>query len=102
MSVSVDRRPTSRLRTTRNPPHTGGARAVRRQATKPLKPVRDSLVADGRHHTLSEVAQSLGITKERARQIEAQALAKVRKALKARGITEQEWFDHLASLPGQD
>ena len=39
-------------------------------------------------HTLEETAQLMGITRERVRQIEKQALAKLRRRLKLRyGIT---------------
>jgi precorrin-4 methylase len=34
-----------------------------------------------REHTLEEVGQALGVTRERARQIEKKALAKLRKGL---------------------
>ena len=34
---------------------------------------------DGRSHTLEEVGQEFGVTRERIRQIEAKALAKLRK-----------------------
>ncbi len=34
---------------------------------------------DGRQHTLEEVGQEFGVTRERIRQIEAKALAKLRK-----------------------
>jgi len=36
-------------------------------------------LADGRSHTLEEVGQEFGVTRERIRQIEAKALAKLRK-----------------------
>ena len=45
-------------------------------------------VGYGITHTLEETAQFLGITRERARQIEKRALEKLRTRLKARyGIT---------------
>ena len=40
--------------------------------------------------TLSEIANMLGIGKERVRQIEARALAKVRKAMQEKGIGAQD------------
>jgi DNA-directed RNA polymerase sigma subunit (sigma70/sigma32) len=39
---------------------------------------------------LSEIASMLGIGKERVRQIEARALAKVRKAMQEKGIGAQD------------
>jgi len=36
-------------------------------------------LSDGRQHTLEEVGQEFGVTRERIRQIEAKALAKLRK-----------------------
>lgn len=40
--------------------------------------------------TLSEVADMLSIGKERVRQIEARALAKLRKAMQEKGIEAQD------------
>ena len=40
--------------------------------------------------TLSEIASMLGIGKESVRQIEARALAKVRKAMQEKGIGAQD------------
>jgi RNA polymerase primary sigma factor len=37
-------------------------------------------MVDGEHHTLEEVGRSIGMTRERARQIEAQALRKIRNS----------------------
>jgi hypothetical protein len=48
--------------------------------------------------TLEEVGQELGLTRERIRQIEKAALAKVRAGLEAKGITEELWLDHLRDL----
>ena len=39
------------------------------------------------HRTLSEVAEEIGVGRERVRQIEKQALEKVRIGLAAKGIT---------------
>lgn len=52
--------------------------------------------------TLAEVAEALGVTTERVRQIEANALHKVRRALEARGFDAREWADHLHSLRERD
>lgn len=43
---------------------------------------------DGRTHTLEEVGQEFGVTRERIRQIEAKALAKLKKGEKARDLEE--------------
>ena len=40
--------------------------------------------------TLSEIASMLGIGKERVRQIEARALAKVRKAMQEKGVKSED------------
>ena len=48
--------------------------------------------------TLEEVGAALGLTRERTRQIEKQALAKVKVALERRGIDRDLWLSHLADL----
>ena len=48
--------------------------------------------------TLEEVGEELGLTRERIRQIEKAALAKLRAALEERGIDESLWLDHLRDL----
>ena len=43
---------------------------------------------DGRNHTLEEVGQEFGVTRERIRQIEAKALAKLRKNRDSRSLRD--------------
>ena len=44
-------------------------------------------------HTLQEIADSMGISRERVRQIEKRAMAKIRRVLKSRyGITNLAEF----------
>ena len=64
----------------------------------PMRVVNDN----DRLHTLEEVAQAIGVTRERARQIEAAALRKIRLSLERRGIDEQTWRDHLHDLRARD
>jgi RNA polymerase primary sigma factor len=45
-------------------------------------------LADGRSYTLEEVGRKLGVTRERVRQIEAQALARLRHPTYARKLRE--------------
>lgn len=45
-------------------------------------------LADGRSYTLEEVGRKLGVTRERVRQIEAQALARLRHPHYARRLRE--------------
>lgn len=54
--------------------------------------------AEDTERTLEEVGAMMGLTRERIRQIEKAALAKVKAALEAKGIDEQLWLDHLADL----
>jgi DNA-directed RNA polymerase sigma subunit (sigma70/sigma32) len=42
--------------------------------------------------TLHEVADMLGLTRERVRQIESKALAKIRKRLQEQGLTASDLF----------
>jgi len=43
-------------------------------------------LADGTEHTLEEVGQSMGVTRERIRQIEKKAIDKLGKALERRKV----------------
>jgi DNA-directed RNA polymerase sigma subunit (sigma70/sigma32) len=45
--------------------------------------------------TLDEVAAELGVNRERARQIESEALKKVKLRLLKRGFTEVDLIEHL-------
>ena len=58
-----------------------------------MTPKHDLRVGYGIAHTLEETAQLMGITRERVRQIEKRALAKIRARLKKRyGITDLAGF----------
>lgn len=50
-------------------------------------------------HTLEEVAQELGVSRERVRQIESEALGKLRIAMEAKGLAPTE-LDKEPSGPG--
>jgi RNA polymerase primary sigma factor len=43
---------------------------------------------DGRTHTLEEVGQEFGVTRERIRQIEAKALSKLKKGEKSKDLED--------------
>jgi transcriptional regulator len=45
--------------------------------------------------TLAEIADMMGMSRERVRQIEVRALAKVKKELYKRGITAEDFFSTL-------
>jgi DNA-directed RNA polymerase sigma subunit (sigma70/sigma32) len=45
--------------------------------------------------TLDEVAAELGVNRERARQIEAEAMKKMKLRLLKRGFKEQDLIDHI-------
>ncbi|SFD86338.1 Sigma-70, region 4 [Thiohalospira halophila DSM 15071] len=50
--------------------------------------------------TLEQVGAELGVTRERARQIEAQALAKLRRNLEARGLGLDDLLPERIGGPG--
>ena len=45
-------------------------------------------LADGTSHTLEEVGQHFGVTRERIRQIEAKALRKLRHPIRSRKLRD--------------
>jgi len=47
---------------------------------------------------LDEIGQSLGLTRERVRQIQNIALKKMRAGFEERGFTAEEILDHLSEL----
>ena len=49
--------------------------------------------------TLEEVAELLGCTRERVRQIEARALMKMRKRLRLRGINADDILGTMIDIP---
>ena len=63
----------------------------------------DALIHEKGNLTLEEIAQRLGITRERARQIISNALTKLRRACRERGIdandipTKETTWDRLES-----
>lgn len=56
--------------------------------------MRKTLTHNQYNYTLEEVASELGVCRERVRQIEKQALEKVRAGFAARGITRSELDDY--------
>ena len=60
-------------------------RRVYRGETNVLEPTK----------TLEEIADMMGCTRERVRQIESTALGKVRKELYKRGLTAEDFFSTL-------
>jgi len=46
---------------------------------------------EARVHTYAEIARELGVTRSAARKIEQRAIQKLRKALKAKGLTLQDY-----------
>jgi RNA polymerase primary sigma factor len=46
-------------------------------------------IEDGIGHTLDEIGQALGVTRERARQIESKAMQKLRNPMRAKQLKER-------------
>lgn len=61
---------------------------LRRLSPRERKVVRMRFGLDCKEHTLQEVANELGVTRERVRQIQTKALAKLRRAAGTKGILE--------------
>lgn len=55
----------------------------------------------GLHMTLEEIADIMGVTRERVRQIEARALIKMRKRLRLRGIKPEDILGSMIDTPAK-
>ena len=53
------------------------------------------------HMTLAEIADILGTSRERVRQIEARALGKLRRRLRAMGYKPEDLFGELIDTPSK-
>jgi Sigma-70, region 4 len=63
---------------------------------KPTSPT----VSD-RHMTLEEIAEIMGCTRERVRQIEQRALMKLRKRLRLEGIKPEDLLGDMVDTPAK-
>ena len=63
---------------------------------KPTSPT-----ADDRQMTLQEIADILGTSRERVRQIEQRALGKLRRKLNALGYNSEDLFGQLIDIPSK-
>ena len=63
---------------------------------KPTSPT-----VDERHMTLAEIADILGTSRERVRQIEQRALMKLRRRLRAQGIKPEDLFGDIIETPAK-
>ena len=61
---------------------------------KPTSPT-----VDERHMTLAEIAEILGTSRERVRQIEQRALGKLRRRLRAMGYKPEDLLGELINIP---
>ena len=52
--------------------------------------------------TLEEVAEVLGMSRERVRQIEKEALSKLKKAFTSKGLTFEDLMPDASSCPDDD
>jgi transcriptional regulator len=60
---------------------------------------RQKYVPLGLNMTLEEIADMMGITRERVRQIEKKALAKMRRRLQAQGLELDDLVGAMTELP---
>jgi RNA polymerase nonessential primary-like sigma factor len=51
--------------------------------------------------TLEEIAEIMGVTRERVRQIEQRALAKLRRRLRAKGIKAEDILGDIIETPAK-
>lgn len=64
---------------------------------KPDFPIK----GEDRHMTLAEIAEILGTSRERVRQIEQRALMKLRRRLRAKGIKPEDLFGDFIETPAK-
>lgn len=76
------------------PPRTIKANRIAHEALCSAKSVR------GEEMTLEDIGRALGCTRERARQLEATGLAKLRAACVALGIDPRDMIDEWRLAPG--
>ena len=62
---------------------------------------RQRYVPQGMNMTLQEIADVLGTSRERVRQIEARALGKLRRILLAKGYKPEDLFGQLIDTPSK-
>jgi transcriptional regulator with XRE-family HTH domain len=65
-----------------------------RKADYPIK-------SEDRHMTLQEIADILGTSRERVRQIEQRALGKLRRKLTAMGYKPEDFFGQIIDTPSK-
>lgn len=56
---------------------------------------------EDRHMTLQEIADVLGTSRERVRQIEQRALGKIRRKLRAMGYKPEDFFGQIIDTPSR-
>ena len=62
---------------------------------------RTKYVPMGMNMTLEEIADCMGITRERVRQIETKALRKLARQLRLRGINPEDLFGDVVETPSR-
>lgn len=63
--------------------------------------IKAKYVPMGMNMTLEEIAECMGITRERVRQIETKALRKLARQLRARGINPEDLFGDMIDTPAK-